>query len=87
MYISKIHRSSVLLFDLYIKLCINLHESFNIRNTLVMDIITNTVNDKVKPSEYLNTNTTNETINDEEQYISEEKLIKVYNPLTLRYEF
>ena len=38
-----------------------------------MYIITNTVNDKVKPSEYLNTNTTNETINDEEQYISEEK--------------
>ena len=54
-----------------------------------MDIITNTVNDKVKPSEYLNTNTTNETINDEEQYIGKEneKLIKIYNPLTLRYEF
>ena len=54
-----------------------------------MDIITNTFNDKVKPSEYLNTNTTNETINNDEQNFGEEKekLIKVYNPLTLRYEF
>ncbi len=71
----------------FINLFINLCESFNNRDTIVMDIFTDTVEDKFKHSEYLNTDINYVTMNDEDQHIKiEEKVeqIEIYNPLTLR---
>ena len=76
--------NNIILHLLFINLC----ESFNNGDTIiVMDLFTNTVEDKFKHSEYLNTDINYVTKNDEDLHIKiEEKVeqIKIYNPLTLR---